>query len=82
MAAQIACGQGYNFLGSFQSDGTPDYLEPTDDLITGEFLEFVDLALPEYFPVPDYNPQYISSGYDTDILLEDHADIWVTFVED
>ncbi|PRP66222.1 DUF4114 domain-containing protein [Nonlabens agnitus] len=73
-------GQGYNYLGSFQADGTPDYLEPIDDVVTGAFLEFIDLALPENFPVPDYNPQYISSGYDTDILLESDADVWVTFV--
>ncbi len=75
-----AHGQSYNFLGTFQSDGTPDYLEPVDDVVTPEFLEFVNLALPENFPVPDYNPQYISSGYDTDILLDDEADVWVTFV--
>ena len=80
IAALSAYGQSYNFLGTFQSDGTPDYLEPIDDVVTPEFLEFVNLALPENFPVPDFNPQYISSGYDTDILLDDEADVWVTFV--
>ena len=75
-----AYSQNYNYLGSFQVDGTPDYLEPVDDVVTADFLEFVNLALPESFPVPDYNPQYISSGYDTDILLDDEADVWVTFV--
>jgi len=80
IAAITVSGQGYNYLGSFQADGTPNYLEPVDDIITGDFLEFVNLALPESFPVPVYNPQYISSGYDTDILLESEADVWVTFV--
>lgn len=80
IATSIVTGQGYKYLGSFQADGTPDYLEPEDDVITGAFLEFIDLALPESFPVPDYNPQYLSSGYDTDILLENDADVWVTFV--
>jgi hypothetical protein len=80
IAAITTSGQGYNYLGSFQADGTPNYLEPVDDIITGDFLEFVNLALPESFPVPVYNPQYISSGFDTDILLESEADVWVTFV--
>jgi hypothetical protein len=72
--------QNYQYLGTFSSDGTPDYLEPVDDVITGDFLQMVNNALPESYPVPDFNPQYISSGYDTDILLEDPADVWVTFV--
>ncbi len=80
LAALSAYGQSYNFLGTFQTDGTPDYLEPIDDIVTPEFLEFVNLALPENFPVPDFNPQYITSGYDTDILLDEDADVWVTFV--
>ena len=76
----IAPSQNYQYLGTFSSDGTPDYLEPVDDVITGDFLQMVNNALPESYPVPDFNPQYISSGYDTDILLEDPADVWVTFV--
>jgi hypothetical protein len=54
--------QNYQYLGTFSSDGTPDYLEPVDDVITGDFLQMVNNALPESYPVPDFNPQYISTG--------------------
>ncbi len=72
--------QNYQYLGSFGADGKPDYLEPVDDIVSGEMLSMIDSALPENYPVPDYNPQYISSGYDSDLYIDETADIWVTFV--
>jgi hypothetical protein len=72
-------GQDYNYLGTFTSDGTPEYFVESD-IISQETLQLISNALPEGFPVPQYNPQYISSGYDTDIILEEDAEVWVTFV--
>jgi len=74
--------QSYQFLGSYTSNGTPNYLEPVGDVVSVSTLELIDGALPESYPVPDYNPHYISSGYDTDILLTDSAEVWVTFVSE
>lgn len=71
--------QDYKFLGEYTVDGTPKYFD-TKDEVSQETLQLISDALPEGFPVPDYNPQYITSGYDTDIVLEDNADVWVTFV--
>lgn len=78
-ASVLSHAQNYNYLGSFTSNGTPLYLEE-DDVVDQATLNAVALALPEGFPVPDYNPQYISSGYDTDIIVTKTADVWVTFV--
>lgn len=75
----MAYGQNYNYLGDYTSDGTPKYFD-TKDEVSPETLQLISDALPEGFPVPDYNPQYITSGYDTDIMLDDNADVWVTFV--
>ncbi len=69
----------YNYLGDFSADGTPLYLDERDT-ISQETLDMINNALPEGYPVPEYNPHYISSGYDTDVILEEQADIWVTFV--
>ncbi|MFS4455982.1 DUF4114 domain-containing protein [Maribacter sp. 2304DJ31-5] len=75
----LGSAQDYNYLGTYTSDGTPEYLVESD-VISQETLQMISDALPEGFPVPQYNPQYISSGYDTDIILEDVAEVWVTFV--
>jgi len=69
----------YNYLGDFSSDGTPLYLAERDS-VSQETLNKIDDALPESYPVPDFNPHYISSGYESDILLQEEADIWVTFL--
>lgn len=74
--------QSYKYLGAYSSNGTPNYLETPSDTISIETLERINNSLPESYPVPDYNPQYITSGYDTDIKITENADIWVTFVSE
>ncbi len=72
----------YNYLGTYTSNGTPNYLETVGDVISVATQELISNALPESFPVPDYNPHYISSGYDTDLSLSETADVYVTFVSE
>ncbi len=74
--------QNYQFLGSYTSNGTPLYLENPGDVVSAETLEMISNSLPESYPVPDYNPHYISSGYDTDVILTQAAEVWVTFISE
>ncbi|MFP4844928.1 DUF4114 domain-containing protein [Winogradskyella sp. PE311] len=78
----ITNAQNYQFLGDYTSNGTPLYLENPSDVVSEETLQMIDQSLPESYPVPDYNPHYISSGYETDVKLNALADIWVTFVNE
>ena len=75
----VGIAQNYKYLGSYTSDGTPEYFD-TKDLVSQETLNLISNALPEGYPVPNFNPHYITSGYDTDVILEDNADVWVTFI--
>lgn len=77
-----ATSQNFSFLGSYDELGVPDYLEPQNDNISNESMQMIMNALPEGYPVPDYNPHYITSGYDTNIELEKDATVWVTFVKE
>ncbi|WP_097443609.1 DUF4114 domain-containing protein [Sediminicola luteus] len=78
-AISFSFAQNYSFLGEYTSDGTPLYFDGKDD-VSDQTLQLIADALPEGYPVPEYNPHYISSGYDTDLILEEDADVWVTFV--
>ena len=78
----VATIPAYNFLGDFTDNGTPLYLENPRDVVSTATQRMISNALPEFFAVPDYNPQYITSGYDTDIKIEQDADVWVTFVSE
>lgn len=74
--------QNYQYLGAFTSNGTPLYLESPGDTVSIATLEMISNSLPESYPVPDYNPHYISSGYDTDLTITQPADVWVTFISE
>lgn len=77
--AILPCLAQYKYLGKYTADGTPLYFV-TRDIIPTSTLDKIKLALPEYYQVPKYNPQYISSGYETDIRLVDSAAVYITFV--
>lgn len=77
-----AFSQGYKFLGPYTSDGTPLNMAP-NDVISQKTLDMIKNSLPERYPVPDYNPHYISSDFTHDIVVfEEAADVWVTFVSE
>lgn len=80
--ATVSNAQNYQYLGNYTSNGTPLYLETPGDIVSVETLELISNSLPESYPVPDYNPHYISSGYDTDVIITETADVWVTFVSE
>lgn len=82
VVSTVASAQNYQFLGSYTSDGTPNYLVIPNDVISQATLTLVKNSLPESKAVPTYNPQYISSGYDTDLIINSTTDVWVTFVSE
>ncbi|MAX81233.1 MAG: hypothetical protein CL843_13810 [Crocinitomicaceae bacterium] len=72
----------YNFMGNYNSSGVPYYLENPGDVLDQTFVDMVDASLPENQPVPTYNPHYLASSNETNIILNDSADVWVTFVSE
>jgi len=82
LASLVITAQNYNFLGSYTSNGTPLYLESPGDTVSAETMQMISNSLPESYPVPDYNPHYISSGYDTNVEINALADVYVTFVSE
>lgn len=78
--------QNYNtafkYLGTYNDQGVPDYLEPVNDAISADLLNNINAALPEYQPVPEYHPQYLSASNETNLILLEEAEVWVTFVHE
>jgi len=70
----------YYYLGNFDSDGVPNYLEPTGDNLSADFLADVNASFPESKPVPNNNPQYLANGNQLDVKIVEKSDVWVTFV--
>jgi LruC domain-containing protein len=72
----------YVYLGSYDANGVPAYLEPQRDPITQDLLDLINNTLPEGSQVPIDNPQYIPEGIAADTRLLDSASVWVTFVHE
>lgn len=81
MAIYTAQGQGYTYLGTFNSLGVPNYLT-TSDVIPQGLLTNVAASLPENYPVPTYNPSYIATGTNSNIVMTGNGHVWVTFVDE
>jgi choice-of-anchor A domain-containing protein/uncharacterized repeat protein (TIGR01451 family) len=83
-ALNISFAQTINFktLGTWQTNGLPNYLEPVNDIIDATLLSRVAASLPERGNVPNHHPNYISSSTQTNVLLTEECDVWVTFIDE
>jgi LruC domain-containing protein len=73
---------GYYVLGSWDTQGKPNYLLSKDDIIANDFLADVNASLPEYKKLPDSHPEYLNSSDEGNIELVADAEVWVTFVHE
>jgi len=79
----IPVADNFYYMGSFNegySKGLPHYLEDDGDDLSQEFLDAVNASLPENQPVPTYNPEYLTSGNELDVVVLEQSEVWVTFV--
>lgn len=69
-------------MGTMNSLGVPDYLSTPNDVIDASFLTDINNALPEYKPVPTYHPQYLTQANQTNLVFQQAANVWITFVHE
>lgn len=72
----------YYVLGSWNHNGKPNYLDPTNDIITNSFLESVNASLPERSGLPLSHPDYLANAMDANLDLIEDAEVFVTFVHE
>jgi len=72
----------YKFLGNYNSQGVPDYLETPGDVIDQGLLDDVNNTLPERVYLPNYRPEYFTSDLNPNVSLIEVADVFVTFVHE
>ncbi len=72
----------FTYMGTYTGVGVPKYLVSKGDVVSQTVLNTINTSLPEGRPVPTYNPQYITTSAQTNIVLKAEADVWVTFVHE
>ncbi len=69
------------FLGTYNSQGVPNYLV-SNDVVEASLLTDINAWLPEYKSVPVNHPGYLAQTNVTNVILNQMADVWVTFVHE
>lgn len=73
-------GAVISYIGTYNNQGKPDYLLPTNDVISATLLSNINASLPERQPVPTYHPDYLTSTAETNLNVKELSDVWFTFV--
>lgn len=72
----------FKFMGTYNSNGVPNYLEPANDPITADFLADINNTLPERVSLPTSHPEYFSNEYYHNLDIVETCDVWITFVHE
>lgn len=81
MSGLIPVGD-YYLLDEHDEQGVPYNLMEVSDHVSQDLLDLINSSLPESRPVPQYNAQYLADEIETNTLLGDSAEVWVTFVHE
>jgi len=71
-----------HYLGGFDSQGLPDYLDPENGVVDNTLLNDINATLPEQVSLPGRKPQYFASNTTRNLSLLEECDVWVNFVHE
>lgn len=69
-------------MGTYNSQGVPTYLTPTNDIIDASMLNDINASMPESVNLPNNSPEYFTSTNEKNLVLTEACDVWVTFVHE
>ncbi len=70
----------FNFLGDWQSNGYPNYLEEENDTISEDIFNFINTALPETMNI--VNSGYFQDDLKSNTELIDSTTLYLTFIQE
>jgi LruC domain-containing protein len=72
----------FDYLGTYDSEGVPNYLAPQGDVVKQDLLDVISASLPEGSSVQNNRPEYIQNTVQASTVLKEPAGVWVTFVHE
>jgi len=69
-------------LGTWNSNGVPNYLEPTNDMVDATLLTGLNNLLPERVDLRIKHPELLNNANQSNLILTDVSDVWVTFISE
>lgn len=72
----------YQYMGTYNNEGKPNYLVSPGDIVSANFRNMIGTTLPEFRPVPVYNPVLLGAGLTETINLNCSSEVWISFVDE
>ncbi|UTA69847.1 LruC domain-containing protein [Emticicia sp. 21SJ11W-3] len=72
----------FDYLGTWNNAGVPNYLDPQKDIVTSEFLKTVNQTLPESKSYAAKHPENLVGSNRNYLYVKELADVWITFVHE
>ena len=72
----------FRLASSWNAFGKPNNLESPRDRLDKDFLDRINASFPGGKKLPESHPQYFTPSAENHLVLEDDAEIWVTFVDE
>ena len=72
----------YSYIGTYDSQGKPNYLEPVNQVISNTLLTNLNASLPEGRAVSIYHPTYLLQNVETNLNIASASDVYFTFVSE
>lgn len=70
----------YSFMGTYDNQGKPNYLETPNQTISAEFLAKINASVPESRPITIHHPAYLKNNTETNANIIAQSDVYFTFV--
>ena len=77
-----ALTEKFRFLGSYTSNGHPEYLESKADTVSQSLIDFVNTSLPESRNLPQHDGSYFSDNIQLNTELKESSKVYLTFVHE
>lgn len=72
----------YKTMGQYDRNGVPKNLVSPNDLIDAELLSDINATVPEREPLTTSHPQYFNSSNESNLVVTELCNVWVTFVHE
>ncbi len=78
--ALTPAGGNWYYMGTYNSQGVPDYLEVPGDVFDANYITDVSNALPENLNIPINKSPFLAPSNAYDVHILDSGDVWVTYL--
>lgn len=72
----------FRFLGGWDADGSPEYLEDTQGDVTDALINYVVETLPESVSLPNSDDQYFTDDVQLNTELNEASEVYLTMVHE